>query len=253
MRYLPILALLFGCHGAELPKSGSSRLEMRCAELPSHGDSHFAGCRALSHGADGEHLVAENAIALRDFGGDRALVGTADMQIALHRPGFPLRTLAHSAMDPRAQGNRIAYVGLMNGRSDFQPGDPTRIVVQDLKAGHSRILSENSLDSKPLPVPESEAVLVVSGRTGIASIWLLHPDAAPRQLTNIGKQVVDDDFIPVPDRDWTWIDNQTVAYQSDFGGQVTTWHLDIETGQAIPTDEPFASSEAVASFAEMAQ
>lgn len=60
---------------------------------------------------------------------------------------------------------------------------------------------DHPLDSSPFVVPDSDEVLFVSGRTGVASLWLAAPGAPARPLTNRGLRQVSAGFVPVPSRE----------------------------------------------------
>jgi hypothetical protein len=75
-------------------------------------------------------------------------------------------------------------------------------------------------------------VLFVSGRTGVASLWLARPGQPARQLTNVGAREVGPGFVPVPGRELVWLDGQTAVYTATYDGIATRWTLDVETGAA---------------------
>ena len=109
------------------------------------------------------------------------------------------RAVGARVLEPRfaPDGTRVAFVELPPGVKDYQPGTPTRLVVMDLARGTRRVVSEHPLDSSPWPVPGSDDVMFVSGRTGVASIWRSSPGRPPRQVTNVGLTRVGPEFVPV--------------------------------------------------------
>jgi hypothetical protein len=149
------------------------------------------------------------------------------------------RVLARDVADARVESSdgrrRVVFTQLPAGR-DIAPDTTGHLVVLDLDRGTRRTVSDHPLDSSPFIVPGSDDVLFVSGRTGIASLYLARPGRAPRQLTNVGMRHLDPaTFVPVPGRELEWIPGTRAAiYVARYGGVATRWRIDVDTGVAEP-------------------
>lgn len=91
--------------------------------------------------------------------------------LVLRGPDGVERELARDVADPRFETSdgrrRVAFTQLPPGR-DIAPDTTGHLVVLDLDRG---TVSDHPLDSSPFIVPDSDDVLFVSGRTGIASLY----------------------------------------------------------------------------------
>jgi WD40 repeat protein len=93
-------------------------------------------------------------------------------------------------------GQQIAYVQ--------QPTyDHGTLWLRDLRTGKTRTLDAQAWGlATPFFHPDGHALIFVSSRTGIASLWRIDlPDGKPRQITNIGIEVgsgLPDHFVPPP-------------------------------------------------------
>jgi hypothetical protein len=147
------------------------------------------------------------------------------------------REIARDAADARVESSdgrrRVAFTQLPPGRA-IAPDTTGHLVVLDLDRGTRRTVTDHPLDSSPFIVPGSDDVLFVSGRTGIASLWLASPGRAPRQLTNVGMRRLDPaSFVPVPGRELTWIaGTRRAVFVARYGGEATRWEIDVDTGAA---------------------
>jgi hypothetical protein len=162
---------------------------------------------------------------------------TRERSLVLRGPDGVERELARDVADPRFETSdgrrRVVFTQLPPGR-DIAPDTTGHLVVLDLDRGTRRTVSDHPLDSSPFIVPGSDDVLFVSGRTGIASLYLARPGRAPRQLTNVGMRRLDPaTFVPVPGRELEWIPGtRTAIFVARYGGEASRWQLDVDTGVA---------------------
>lgn len=163
---------------------------------------------------------------------------TRERRLVLRGPDGVERELARDVADPRFETSdgrrRVVFTQLPPGR-DVAPDTTGHLVVLDLDRGTRRTVTDHPLDSSPFLVPGSDDVLFVSGRTGIASLYLARPGRPPRQLTNVGMRRLDPaTFIPVPGRELEWIPGtRTAIFIARYGGEATRWQIDVDTGAAI--------------------
>jgi hypothetical protein len=218
------VVLLVGCAAAESgPALVVEDVTLRCDEAPLHGDSADAvpDCLLPALGIGG--LLAAERL------GDDILLLTRDLRLVLRSADGRERVLARGAADPRVapDGRRaIVYTQFPEGTTELTPGTPGRIVLLDLDRGTRRVVTDHPLDSSPFLVPGSDDVLFVSGRTGVASLWLARPGRAAEQLTNVGFVVVDERFQPVPGRELRF-DGRRASYTASYGGARSTWTLEV--------------------------
>ena len=166
---------------------------------------------------------------------DRLALLTRDRTLVL-RTGATEVILGHDIADPRVAADRraIAFTQLPAG-AGIEPSTTGRLVVLDLDRGTRRVVSDHPLDSAPFLRPGTDDVLFVSGRTGVASLYLARPGQPPRQLTNVGAREVGPGFVPVFGRDLVWTDDGRVAvYTATYDGVATLWALDVDRAAATP-------------------
>ena len=90
------------------------------------------------------------------------------------------------------------------------------------------VVSEDSRDSSPIPVPERREVLLVSRRSGLASYWLVGPQREPQQLTNVGLTEMGEGFVPLHAGEFIWLpDGRHAVYSADYG-EPELWLLDLD-------------------------
>ncbi len=78
-------------------------------------------------------------------------------------------------------------------------------------------------DDFPIALPDGR-VAFVSGRTGLASLWVVQPETGEaRQLTNVGRDRVDDAFVPPPLRD-VRVDAASLSYDAGDGARYRVDH-----------------------------
>ena len=145
--------------------------------------------------------------------------------------------LARDVVDPRLAPDRraVAFTQLPAGATAIDPSTTGRLVLLDLDRGTRRLVTDHPLDSSPFPRPGGDDVLFVSGRTGVASLFLARPGQPPRQLTNVGAREVGPGFVPVPGRELVWLAGGRLAvYTATYDGVATLWVIDVDRGVAAP-------------------
>jgi hypothetical protein len=113
----------------------------------------------------------------------------------------------------------VAQLGNEPGESD----------LQWLREGTTAALAPAAgPDELPIALPDGR-VAFVSGRTGLASLWVIDLETQSlQQLTNVGRTRVDAEFVPPPVRDVT-VDAEAVRYDAGDG---QTWRVDHRSGVA---------------------
>ena len=85
---------------------------------------------------------------------------------------------------------------------ETEPGETDLWLVGDDGAPPRALAAAPGADDSPQVLPDGR-VLFVSGRSGVASLWIVAPTpgAAPRQLTNIGERpgALTSSFVPPPE------------------------------------------------------
>lgn len=153
------------------------------------------------------------------------LVLKANRDLVVVAPDRTERRIAELAANPGVapEGDRLAYV---QGKVP-----KTSIVLHHLGSGESRIATSDPTAYAPHVVPETDDVLFVSGRTGLASYFVAGADGTERQLTNIGLSQVTKGFVPLAVSQLVWIPGTrscvfTAHYDSDV-----LWKLDVTNGR----------------------
>ena len=177
------------------------------------------------------------------LGGAGLVLLEADRRLVVRGGDGVDREIARDVADPRVESSdgrrRVVFTQLPPGR-EIAPDTTGHLVLLDLDRGTRRTVSDHPLDSSPFIVPGSDDVLFVSGRTGIASLYLARPGRAPRQLTNVGMRRLDPDrFVPVPGRELEWIPGtRTAVFVARYGGEASRWQVDVDTGVATRLGAP---------------
>jgi hypothetical protein len=165
----------------------------------------------------------------------RLLVLDGQLALTLVDPATgDVEPVASGAIDPRVadDGRRITFARLGDDRTTFTPGDAFTLVLRDLVDGTERVVSPDGPASGAFTVPGSDEVLFVSGRTGLASLWLDDGSGASVQLTNVGLgSAADPAFVPVPGREGVWMD-RTLVYTATYHGLHELWQIDVDSGEA---------------------
>jgi hypothetical protein len=170
------------------------------------------------------------------------LVHTVDGALVRIERGGERSTVAPRALAPAASddGTRVAYLEpLPSVDADGQPvaaddeDAPTRVVLWDARSGRTRVASEDRHASAAYPIPGSDDVLLVSTRTGLASIWRAAVRGGEVQLTNVGQEDVGQDTVPVPDgTDAFFVDGAARLVFGVPGDDATVWSVVLATGEA---------------------
>lgn len=197
---------------------------------------HIPDCDAAILASDNRFapIGRGDLLSAQRLSGGRMLLQTRDLQLLVRDQAGNERVLARGGTNPRAtaDGRRIVYSQYAEGTDWLEPGLASRVVVMDLEKGTRRVLDADLGASSPALVPGTEEVLFVSGRTGVASLWLSAPGKAPRQITNVGKRMVDGDFVPVPSKDVEWIPDTRKMVFTAYYGTPDLWTVNIDTGEA---------------------
>lgn len=206
-----------------------------CQDMGSEDTVTCQAARSSGAGVDPIALGDLAALRILPAAGGRFVVLGADARLTIVRSdASEERELAHWAADPWVSddGQRVAWIGLPQGLTEWDFGVPTVVVVQDLRASTPTILAEDELASTPRPIPGSSDVLYVSAQTGLASYWIAGPHRTPTQLTNVGLTEVDQEAVPVGDRELAWGSDGAFyfAIPDDAGSRL--YRLDLTSGDA---------------------
>ena len=110
-----------------------------------------------------------------------------------------------------------------------EPGETDLWMVTDDGQPPRALAAAPGADDSALVLHDGR-VLFVSGRTGIASLWIVDADpmATPRQLTNQGQRpgALTSSFVPPPATTPTQ-QGSTIVYD---GGDGTVWRVDLDSG-----------------------
>lgn len=226
-----LVSLLLAACAAE-PTGGVARVLLVCDEAPSGGDSadSVPDCDAALVGDDGvaRGIGRGGLLAAMRLDDARLLLLTRDLRMLTRTDDGRETVIATAAADPRVDGLRVVYTQFPPGTTELRPGTTGRIVLLDLARGTRRVVTDHPMDSSPFLVPDSEDVLFVSARTGLASLWLAQPGQPARQLTNVGMRSVGPGFVPVPGRTLEFTPGTRQAvYEASYGGVKEVWSIDL--------------------------
>jgi Tol biopolymer transport system component len=128
----------------------------------------------------------------------------------------------------RQDGAFLLFEKVPAGRNPHYP-ETLHLARVDVATGKEELLTDGAFDDvRPEYHPSGKWILFVSGlRTGIASFWKLDAvGGQPEQLTNVGKQSVDKDFVPTPYRTTAWsADGRWFIYDFKAGDVMQTWGM----------------------------
>lgn len=179
-------------------------------------------------------LGAGGLRAAQRLAGERMLLLGRDLDLSVVEPSGAATVVARSVFGPRVSldGERVVYAQLPAGTTRPEPGQERSLMLYDLRSGARRVVTRDPDAAYGWLVPGTEEVLFVSGRTGVASLWLGSPGAPDRQLTNVGMTRAQKGVIPVPARELVWLPGTrravfTARYERDL-----LWLLDAADGQA---------------------
>lgn len=149
-------------------------------------------------------------------------------------------TIADWASEPSvaADGVRVAYVTVMEGTdvptdTFAEPGTPLRIVLQDLRNGSVRTITEDADASSPFVVPDSDEVVYISSRTGLASIWRGNGEYEV-QITNVELESGDQGILPTFGSNVVWVPGAgAIAFEVN-GDDTAVWQYDVARGVVEP-------------------
>lgn len=171
---------------------------------------------------------------LLDAAGATALV-TTERELKLRGADGAEKTLATQVKGEvsAAPGQRLLFT--REGLYEFNGESQVALVGED---GQTVVLADaEGVDDRPAVSPDGKTVVFVSGRTGIASLWVTDLAGAPAvQLTNRSLVQSEDGsepkgFVPVPVMAdaLTWQSNDVVRFDAG-GGEL--WTVNVKTGAA---------------------
>lgn len=191
-----------------------------------------ASCSVATIGASGALTPTEltELLFVQRFDTDRVLVGTTTLSLQMLSDDGSAAFVAGGVLDPKVADDRryAAWVELVVPSPAYELGAPTRVVLWDVVDDRRWVVSEDSSDSSPFPVPGAREVLLVSRRSGLASYWLVGPDREPKQLTNVGLTRVGAGFVPLHAGEIIWLPEQRRAVYSADYGEPELWLLDLD-------------------------
>jgi hypothetical protein len=208
-----------------------------CARPTVDGDAVAARCDAAEMARDGSRafLGRDDLMAVGRLDPNRLVLATVAGALMIRTGDGVERAIATHAADPRLTSLRriVAFTQYSADARDAQPA-AGKLVALDLDRGARWVIADDPLASSPAVALDGRRAVYVSARTGLASLYVVAPGQAPRQLTNVGKREVDDDFVPVPGREWIWLDERRAVYTATYGGNAWLWAIDVDTGRAAP-------------------
>lgn len=130
----------------------------------------------------------------------------------------------------KSDGSAVIFAKVGEGLDPHQPG-ARQLTALDLVTGQSRLLTQGGFDDgRPEFNPADNSILFVSGaRTGMASFWKVSAAGGePVQLTNVGLEQVNEQFVPTPYDRTIWSqDKRWFLYDFKSGDQQETWGLEF--------------------------
>ena len=186
-------------------------------------DAH--GCRLLRVREDGTtEELATGVRAAWPLGGARRLQWTEEDALEIV-DGASVQRIADYAEQPtlRADAHAVAFVEPLLEDHRGQLGVPTQIVVVDLRNLSRVTVSDDEEASRPIFIPASEDLLVLSTRFEMASLVRVGPSHAPIRLTNLEHRT--QDTVPPPSDQIAWHEGALVYSDSE-----TLYTVDIATG-----------------------
>lgn len=129
-----------------------------------------------------------------------------------------------------------ALVATLEGGS--RPKGDSAVFHADVNGNVTVLADAEGVDDRPSVSPDEKTVVFVSGRTGVASLWVTTLDGAePKQLTNkdllVGEERTGppEGFVPPPvmaDR-IEWVSADEIRYDA---GDAEMWTVNVRTGEA---------------------
>lgn len=182
--------------------------------------------------------IPDVRVALRALAGIVVLKTTG--ALVLRSPSGDESEIAAWASEPSvaADGVRVVFVTVAEG-TDLptepfaEPGTPLRIVLHDLRDGAVRTITRDPDASAPYAVPGSDAVVYVSSRSGMASIWRSNGQHES-QITNLGLDSGDQGILPTFDSNIVWVPaTGTMVFQVD-DAESSVWQYNVARSVVEP-------------------
>jgi murein DD-endopeptidase MepM/ murein hydrolase activator NlpD len=158
----------------------------------------------------------EPVVDARPHPGGWTLLRTLDGSVVLRGADGEERRLADRGYVGTwsLDGRRLTFVELTP-----RPGatDASRVRVHDVAEGRSWTVARGSDDTAAALSPSGEHVIFVSGRTGVAALWIVSSKGGdPVQLTNHGERI-GPDFVPMPSFDLIWDESSDrIFYEAHY-------------------------------------
>ena len=183
--------------------------------------------------------VPDVHLALRADGGQLVILHT-NGTLAVRTASGTETQIAVWAAEPNVapDGARVAFIGLgdnMTAPSEglLEPGIATRVMTHDLRDGTKRVIADDAEASTPFLVPDSDDVVYVSSRSGLASIWRGNGEYEV-QVTNAGLQSGDPGVLPTFGSRAVWMPGaRTLAFEASTTESVV-WTYDVLLGTLEP-------------------
>ena len=178
--------------------------------------------------------IADVRLALR-ASAERMVVLKTSGALVLRAVDGAETLIAAWAVDPSvaADGVRVAFVTV----AIAEPGTATRVVLHDLRDGSVRIIADDPDASSPFVVPDSDDVVYISSRSGLASIWRGNGEYEI-QVTNVDLESGDQGVLPTFGSNVLWVPGVRVlaftASTPDRTTESTIWKYDVALGVVEP-------------------
>lgn len=157
-----------------------------------------------------------------------ALLAVEDGELKLHRGGAT-RTLLQRAAPDFAVDPSGKWVAAVVRRSELALD--TDLVLMPALGGPQRAIAAfpGSSESRPIFTPDDRAVIFVSGKSSLASLYRVElASGALTQLTNVGATRVGPEFVPPPpDAASMHFEGEVLVYAASG----KTWRIDARGGR----------------------
>ncbi|MDB6025999.1 MAG: putative lipoprotein [Verrucomicrobiales bacterium] len=192
---------------------------------------------------NGHERLVDSSVYRAKFSpdGTKIAYGTSDATLRVEDLQGNRSVDINGAYDPnwKPDGSAVVFAKVPPGRPNMMPG-VLQVAVVDPATSKVTTLTDGTFDDvMPVYDPTGKNILFVSGgRSGLASFWVIrNPGEPPVQITNLGQESVDENFVPTPYSPHTlWSKNgQWFIYDFKQGDREQTWGLKFDgSGNAKP-------------------